>query len=270
MTMALDKILIVGFGKMAQAMVEGWLASGIPASRFAIYHPRRSEAPAGIAVHNQWPDEHFDAVLLAIKPQMLGDIAPELEPLLGPETVLISVLAGVDLAGLAQQFPRAGGIARLMPNLAVALRKSPNALAATGLDDAQREELTRLAAALGSAEWLDDESQFNLVTALAGSGPGFVFRFIDALAGGAADLGLDRAQADRLAIAMVEGASALAASSDHPAADLASRVASKGGMTQKGLDVLDDGAALQQLLRECLRAARDRGLEMAEMAGDKG
>ncbi len=267
--MALDRILIVGFGKMAQAMVDGWIAAGIPAGRFAIYHPRRSDAPAGIALHNHWPKERFDAVLLAVKPQMLGDIAPDMEPLLGPDTVLISVLAGVDLAGLARKFPRAGGIARLMPNLAVALRKSPNALAATGLDDAQRQELTRLAAALGSAEWLDDERQFNLVTALAGSGPGFVFRFIDALAGGAADLGLDRAQADRLAIAMVEGASALAASSPHSPADLATRVASKGGMTQEGLNVLDDGAALQNLLRQCLQAARDRGAELARMAADK-
>lgn len=268
--MALDKILIVGFGKMAQAMVDGWLASGIPASRFAIYHPRRTDAPAGIALYNQWPDEDFGAVLLAVKPQMLGDIAPELEPLVGPDTVLISVLAGVELAGLAQKFPRAGGIARLMPNLAVALRKSPNALAANGLDDAQREELTRLAVALGSAEWLEDESQFNLVTALAGSGPGFVFRFIDALAGGAAALGLDRAQADRLALAMVEGAGELAASSQHSPAELASQVASKGGMTQKGLDVLDEDAALQELLQRCLQAARDRGAEMAEMAGDSG
>lgn len=264
--MALDKILIVGFGKMAQSMVEGWLASGISAGRFAVYHPRRTESPAGIALHNQWPEEHFDAVLLAVKPQMLGDIAAELEPLVGPDTVLISVLAGVELAGLARTFPRAGGIARLMPNLAVALRKSPNALASTGLNDAQREELTQLAGALGSAEWLEDESQFNLVTALAGSGPGFVFRFIDALAGGAAELGLDRAQADRLALAMVEGASALAASSEYSPAELARRVASKGGMTQKGIDVLDDGADLQNLLRECLRAAQDRGAEMAEMA----
>lgn len=268
--MALDTILIVGFGKMAQAMLDGWLASGIPAYRFSIYHPRRTESPAGITLHNQWPSEHFDAVLLAVKPQMLGGIAPALEPLVGPDTVLISVLAGVELARLARTFPRAGGIARLMPNLAAALRKSPNALAATGLDDVQRQELTQLAAALGCAEWLEDEGQFNLVTALAGSGPGFVFRFIDALAGGAAELGLDRAQADRLALAMVEGASALATFSEFSPAQLASRVASKGGMTQKGLDVLDDGAALQNLLRQCLQAARDRGAQMAEMAGDKG
>jgi len=268
--MALDKILIVGFGKMAQAMVSGWLDAGVQPERFAVYHPRRSEVPGGITLYNQWPDEHFDAVLLAVKPQMLPGIAAELEPQMGSGTALISVLAGVKIASLAQYFPRAGGVARLMPNLAVALRKSPNALAAKGLDEGQKDELTWLANALGSAEWLEDESQFDLVTALAGSGPAFVFRFIDGLAAGATQLGLDRAQADRLALAMVEGASALAAGSEHSPGELARRVASPGGMTQKGIDVLDDGAGLERLLEKCLRAARDRGEELAQAAQTKG
>ncbi|MDZ4307373.1 pyrroline-5-carboxylate reductase family protein, partial [Allopontixanthobacter sp.] len=82
--MALDNILIVGFGNMAQAMVDGWLESGISPGRFAIYHPRRSDGPHGIALYNHWPHQQFDAVLLAVKPQMLGDISAELEPLLGP------------------------------------------------------------------------------------------------------------------------------------------------------------------------------------------
>lgn len=268
--MALEKILIVGFGKMARAMVEGWLSSGIPASRFAVYHPRGTEAPEGVEVFEAWPDAPFDAVLLAVKPQMLSDISSDLEPLVGPGTVLVSVLAGVDLNGLGQRFPRASGLVRMTPNLAVALRKSPNALAATGLNDVQREEVTQLVAALGSAEWLEDEDQLNLVMALAGSGPAFVFRFIDALAKSAAELGLDRAQAERMALAMVEGASALAASSEQSPAELAIRVASKGGMTQKGLDVLDRDAALENLLEACLRAARDRAAELADMAADKG
>ena len=155
-----------------------------------------------------------------------------------------------------------------MPNLAVALRKSPNALVAQGLDEAGREAVSDLAERLGSAEWLADEAQFDLVTALAGSGPGFVYRFIDALAAGAAALGLDPAQAERLAVQMVEGAAALAANGAHSPADLARRVASPGGMTQKGLDVLDDGQALETLVTRCLAAARDRGREMAAAARD--
>ncbi len=268
--MALDKILIVGFGTMAQTMVEGWLSSGIPAGRFEIYHPRRADAPHGIIVHNEWPRQGFDAVLLAVKPQKLAEIVTDLEPLVGPRTTLISVLAGTELASLSAMFPRAGGIARLMPNLASALNKSPNGLVATGLGAEIRAELTSLADALGSAEWLVDESRFDLVAALAGSGPAFVYRFIDALAAAAAGLGLEREQADRLSLAMVEGAAALAASSPHSPAELARRVASPGGMTQKGMDVLDEGAALQSLLAQCLAAARDRGAEMAREAREKG
>src|SRR5690606_10675438 len=100
----------------------------------------------------------------------------------------------------------------------------------------------------------------------AGSGPGFVYRFIDALASAAAELGLPREQADRLALAMVEGAAALAAASPHSPAELARRVASPGGMTQQGLDVLDRDEALVRLLVETLRAVRDRGAELAAEA----
>ena len=114
-------------------------------------------------------------------------------------------------------------------------------------------------------EWVP-EASFDLVTALAGSGPGFVYRFIDALAAAAADLGLPREQADRLALATVEGAAALAAASPHSPGELARRVASPGGMTQEGLEVLDRDGALVRLLSETLRAARDRGAQLAEQA----
>ena len=264
--MAQHPILLFGFGNMAGAMLAGWLAAGMPPGRFAIYNPRSKPAPAGVAFHTQVPAGAFDAVVLGVKPQMLDAIAGQLEPLVGPDTLLVSILAGVELASLRQRFPRAGGVVRLMPNLAVALRKSPNALVGDGLSAARQAQVTALADALGSAEWLADESQFELVTALAGSGPGFVFRFIDALAEGAAELGLDREQAGRLAVAMVEGAGALAAASEHAPAELARRVASPGGMTQRGYDVLDADRALIDLLRETLRAARDRGEEMARAA----
>ena len=156
-----------------------------------------------------------------------------------------------------------------MPNLAIALGKSPNALLADGLTERQREQVTALGRAGGTAEWLEDESQFDLVTALAGSGPGFVYRFIDALATGAAAQGLAQEQAQRLAVQMVEGAAALAASSQLSPGELAARVASPGGMTQKGLDVLDENDALNELVENCLVAARDRGRQMAEEAREK-
>lgn len=268
--MAQNPILLFGYGNMAGAMLDGWLAAGMSPDRFAVFNPRRKPVPKGVAFHTVVPEGPFDAVVLGVKPQMLDAVAVEVEPLLGPDTMLVSILAGVELASLRERFPRASGVVRLMPNLAVALRKSPNALVALGLSEDRRAQVTALAAALGSAEWLEDERQFELVTALAGCGPGFVFRFVDALAQAAAELGLDRAQAGRLALAMTEGAAALAAQSQHDPAELAQRVASPGGMTQRGYDVLDQNEALLGLLRETLRAARDRGIEMAQAARDHG
>jgi pyrroline-5-carboxylate reductase len=167
---------------------------------------------------------------------------------------------------LAARFPQAKGHVRVMPNLAAAIGKSPIALVAGGLDQAARDEVTRLLQPLGTPEWLEDEAQFDLVTALAGSGPAFVYRFIDALAAAATALGLPAGQSERLALSMVEGASLLAAASPHAPGELARRVASPGGTTQAGLDVLDHDRALMRLAEDTLRAARDRSAEMAETA----
>lgn len=263
-------ILLYGFGNMAASMLDGWLAAGRAPGDFAIYNPRPKPAPEGVAFFTDLPDRAFDVVVLGVKPQMLADVAPITQPLVGEGTLLVSILAGVELASLARMFPRADGIVRLMPNLAVALRKSPNVLAGHGLSDARRAQATRLASDLGSAHWLNDEAQFELVTALAGSGPGFVFRFIDALAQAANRLGLDEDQSQRIAIEMVEGAAMLAAASDRSPAQLARRVASPGGMTQCGLDVLDGDKALESLLERCLRVTRDRGAELGRAARGEG
>ncbi|MGB3738941.1 MAG: pyrroline-5-carboxylate reductase dimerization domain-containing protein [Pontixanthobacter sp.] len=266
--MAFDRILIVGFGTMTGAMVDGWLRAGYAADRFEVYHPRRSQVANDLIVHNDWPtadgsDAPYDAVLLGVKPHLLDHVAEGLATLLSENTVLLTVLAGLPIDAYRSRFPEAGGIVRLMPNLASALGKSPNALFGSGLSPAQTSAVTKLAQDIGTAEWLDGEAQFDLVTALTGSGPGFVYRFIDALAAGASDLGLEREQATRLSVAMVEGAAALAASSPLDPDTLAAKVASPGGMTQKGLDVLDANEALNRLMRDCLEAARDRGTELA-------
>ena len=122
-----------------------------------------------------------------------------------------------------------------------------------------------LLAPLGTPEWFD-ESLFDAVTALAGSGPAFVYRFIDALAKGGAAIGLPVEQAGRLAMATVEGASALAAASGVEPAELARRVASPGGTTEAGLKVMDAGEATLKLAEATLRAAAERGAEMARAA----
>ena len=268
--MTFNSILIVGCGNMAGAMLQGWIAGGLDPARFIVVNPSPRDLPAGVVQLHELPaDGAFDAILLGVKPQKLGSVAPDLERLAGPGTVILSVLAGVELITLAEYFPRAASV-RVMPNLAVALGKSPVALAGGDLDDALRGSVDALMAPLGTAEWLEDEGQMGLVTALAGSGPAFVYRFIDALASGAVSLGLPQQQADRLALAMVEGAAALAASSEHSPGELARRVASPGGVTQAGLDILDHDQALAHLVEATLSGARDRSDAMAAEARKQG
>lgn len=245
---------------MARAVVEGWVRSGLAPDRLFLFNPRPKAPCAGIPVRTELPARGVGFCLLGFKPQQLADAVPPLLPVLKDATVL-SLLAGIDLATLSLAMPDARPV-RFMPNLAAAIGASPVLLAAhPELPDAEREAVTNLADRLGGAEWVA-EDQFDLATALAGSGPAFVYRMIDALAAGGAALGLDPAQALRLAQAMTHGAANLAATSERSPAELADAVASPGGMTRAGLEVLDRDGALVALLRETLAAARDRGREL--------
>ncbi|MCL6252144.1 pyrroline-5-carboxylate reductase [Altererythrobacter sp. KTW20L] len=265
----INSILIVGCGNMAGAMVEGWLAAGHDPAQFTVVDPLRDSAPGGIAVLREIPAAGaFDAIVLGVKPQNLGEVAPLLAPLAGTGTLILSLLAGIELEVLRHNFPNASAQVRVMPNLAVSLGKAPIALVALGLDEAGRADVTALMEPLGTPGWIG-EDRFDLVTALAGSGPAFVYRFIDALGAAATRLGLPEDQARALALAMVEGAAALAAQSPHDPGQLAEMVASKGGVTRAGLDVLDADGALNRLVTDTLRAARDRSAEMAREARGK-
>ena len=261
----MKRILLIGCGNMGGAMLAGWLASGMDPGTFTVVDPVLGQAPAGVTLLRDLPDAHFDAVLLGIKPQLLGEVALAVAGLAGSETTVLSILAGVELASLAARFPAAKGLVRIMPNLAAAIGKSPIALAQRGLGAADMAQVTALMTPLGTPEWFD-ESQFDAVTALAGSGPAFVYRFIDALAAGATALGLPADQAQRLALATVEGAGALASASEHAPGELARRVASPGGTTEAGLKALDADAALARLVAATLKAAADRSAEMSAAA----
>lgn len=262
----MDSILIFGCGNMGGAMLAGWLRGGLDPARFTVVDPYLAQVPAGVTLLREPPAGKFETVVLGIKPQMLDEAVAALAPLVGPASVLVSMLAGVELASLRARLPLAGALVRVMPNLAAAIGKSPIALFGEDIDEARRSALDALMAPLGTSEWLADEGQLDAVTALAGSGPAFVYRFIDALAGAGAELGLEPGQAQRLALAMVEGAGALAAASADSPGELARKVTSPGGTTAAGLAVLDADQALVRLVEATLRAARDRGAELARAA----
>lgn len=266
--MAGRPVWLIGCGNMAGAMLAGWLRAGEDPARFHVIDPGTPNLPQGIGHHETPPENGFGAafVQLGVKPYMLGDIASQIGDAIGAETALISIMAGVEIGSLRRAFPDTVGIVRVMPNLPVALGKGAIGLVSEPGRAALAGEIDDLLAPLGAVERLASEAELNAVTVLSGSGPAFLYRFADALAEGGAAIGLDREQALRLAIATVEGASALAAQSGESPGALAERVASPGGTTRAGLDILDRDGALLKLMCKTLDAAVRRAEEMAAEA----
>jgi pyrroline-5-carboxylate reductase len=260
-------VWLVGCGNMAGAMLRRWLDSGLDPRDVTVI--RQSGAPVadGVTVLTAPPpDGPVPAmVMLGVKPQMLDLVAPGLVPALAPETVLVSILAGVELQALRRRFAAPREIVRAMPNTPVGIGQGVVALATDHAGQGGRDRVEALMSPLGLVEWVD-EALFDVVTALAGSGPAFLFRFIDALAEVGADAGLPSAQAARMALATVNGSGALAAAAEESPRQLADRVASPGGSTRRGLDVLDEPEGLVPLLRNTLNAAILRNREMAAAA----
>jgi len=261
-------IWLAGAGNMGGAMLRGWLGEGIAPDRIIVIRPSGAAVADGVAVYKAPPpDGEMPAVLvLAMKPQKLDEAVPALAPLVGEGTLIVSVLAGVEIASLVKRFPVHRAIVRVMPNTPVAIGKGVLLLHASDADAAARAETEALVKPLGAIEWIADETLFGAATALSGCGPAFLFRFVDALAKAGERLGLPADQAARLALATVEGSALLAAGSDEGPARLADRVASPGGSTRAGLDVIDDGAALEALMTRVLLASSKRNEEMAAVA----
>ncbi len=256
-------LTLIGCGNMAGAMLRRWLHCGLDPARVTVVRPSGAPVAQAVRVLTAIPPALSGIVLLGVKPQKLVEVAPALAAALGPDALLVSILAGVELATLRGRFPAPRAIVRAMPNTPVALGKGVVALCSDGLDAAARQEVDALMAPLGHCEWFDDEELFVLAGHLTGAGPAFAYRFIDAMAAAAAQLGLPAEQALRLAIHMVEGAGALAAAADEGPAALARRVASPGGTTEAGLRVLDSEDALASLILRTLEASRGRGRELA-------
>lgn len=260
------RLWLVGCGNMGGAMLRRWIDSGtIDPADVDIVNRTDRDLPPGVRQARTLPEGPLpDAVILAMKPQQIDEIAARWAARIAGVEVIVSILAGVEEDAIDRRFD-AGAVVRAMPNLPVAIGKGVVAL--HGARDApQGQAVAALMAPLGLVEWIDDPARFDLVTALAGSGPAFLYRFIDALARGGAALGLPEAQAARLALATVEGGALLAAAADVSPAILADRVASPGGSTRKGLDVFDADGALAELVTAVLAAATRRNAEMAAAA----
>lgn len=260
---------LIGCGNMAGAMLHRWIETGALASQDVFVCNRHDRAlPDGVRQGRALPTGPLpDAILLGVKPQQLDDLT-ELAPRIAGAPLLLSILAGVDDKALADRF-EVKAIVRCMPNLPVAIGNGVVAMHGDQAGTRQRSAVDALMMPLGLSVWID-ETQFDAVTALAGSGPAFVYRFIDAFAAAGVASGLPADLSAQLAIATVEGGALVAAQATASPRELADRVASRGGTTRAGLNVLDDDDSLVRLLTNTLAAAARRSAEMAADARGEG
>ncbi|WP_298395418.1 pyrroline-5-carboxylate reductase [Sphingobium sp.] len=265
-----DHLFLVGCGNMAGQMLSRWLDCGLDPARVTVLRPSGRPVADGVAVVTDYPAAlpAGTTVLLGMKPYQIADVGAALAPLCTADTRIISILAGTTLADLRGRFPAARDIVRAMPNLPVGLGEGVTALFTDATTaQAGKADVEALIQPLGLAEWIAGEALFNQVTALSGCGPAFLFRFADALARAGEAIGIPAEQAARMALATVQGSANMAARASAHAGDspaiLADRVASPGGMTRQGLNVLDADDRLLTLLTDTLAAARDRGEAMA-------
>jgi pyrroline-5-carboxylate reductase len=257
----------VGCGNMGGAILDGWRAGGLDLSPITVIRPS-GRAVEGARTVTSFADAGPPPrlALLAFKPQKLDEIAPELRRSLSAGTIIVSLLAGVEIASLRQRFPGASAIVRAIPNLAVAVRRGVTGLYSPDADKQAEVQLNDLFSSLGFAMWMSHEDKLAALGSVAGAGPAYVARFIDALAKAGEKRGLSQEIAATIARETVLGTAWMAATTGEDMSSIARRVASPKGTTQAGLAVLDHDQVLERLISATIDAAARRGSELAEEA----
>jgi pyrroline-5-carboxylate reductase len=272
MTLSLaGPLLLVGAGKMGGALLEGWLRQGLdPASVFIQDPAPPPEVQALAARHNIAAGTAPDlpappsVILLAVKPDLTAKLMPELEPMIGERSVVLSIAAGRTLHSLGLLLPPGTAIVRAMPNTAASVGRSMTvACANQSVTRDQALACNMLLEAVGEVVWIDDEGLMDAVTALSGSGPAYVFLLAECLAEAGRAAGLDAELARRLARATVEGAGELLRRSDLSPQELREKVTSPKGTTAAALEVLMGKDGFADLLKRAVAAAAKRSHELS-------
>lgn len=267
------KICFIGGGNMAQALIGG-LADKLTAASNIHVVDINPEALATLAaqfgVHtSSTPGPEVaaaDVLVLAVKPQQLREVAASLAPQIHGQLVL-SVAAGIRASDLSRWLNGHQAIVRTMPNTPALIGKGVTGMTASaGVSPEQRATAEAILQAVGQTVWLDNESQLDAVTAVSGSGPAYVFYFLEAMQQAAVDLGLTAEQGYALALATFTGASALAEQSSEPASVLRERVTSKGGTTHAAITSMQ-AAGVGEAIGAAMQAAAKRSREMGEEFG---
>jgi pyrroline-5-carboxylate reductase len=267
----MKKICFIGGGNMASAMLAG-LVKAYPLIERHVIEPfaeaRDRLASTGAHVHASPTREaiaNADAVVLATKPQTLKEACAQLASHLNNE-LIVSIAAGTTIASIAAWLGgKSSRIVRTMPNTPALVGQGITGVyAPSSLSAADVNTATTLMRSCGEVVRVDDESMIDAVTAVSGSGPAYVFHWIESMIAAAQNVGFNEHDARTLVLATLKGATALAeASSDSPAI-LRERVTSKGGTTAAALAVIDERQVKQALI-DAVKAARDRGVELGRV-----
>ncbi len=264
-------ILLIGGGRMGTALLGGWIAKNL--TPVIVVEPKPSEALKRLAARSRvsivsditrLPKGAFLACVVAIKPQVLKDEAGRLAEVARSGAPMISIAAGTAIASLRAAWGNKARIIRAMPNTPGALGRGITGIfAARGVSANDKTLAVSLLSALGEVFWVKEEGLIDSVTAVSGSGPAYVFLFVEALADAAEAEGFPRALAEKLARATVTGSGALLDADKTTPAELRAAVTSKGGTTEAALNVLMAADGLPSLIRRAVEAARKRAKELA-------
>lgn len=266
------KLSFIGGGNMAAAMIGGLLRKDFPASDIVVAEAlaeRRAwlSGEFAVAVEESAADSlTADVIVLAVKPQQLHQALAGW-PALRADQLVVSIAAGVRAGDISRWLRGHPAVIRAMPNTPALVGAGITGLfALPGVSQAQRHAAGRVLEAVGPVVWVAREALIDAVTAISGSGPAYVFLFIEALERAARDLGLDADTARQLTLHTFLGASALAIKETVGPAELRARVTSKGGTTERGIQALEEGG-VPYAIALATRAAAERAAEMGDLFG---
>jgi pyrroline-5-carboxylate reductase len=260
----MNKILLLGCGNMGGALLTQWL----PSKRYEINVVTNStrQVASNMLSHTSadtLTNNHFDLLVIAIKPQLINSILPQYTTKLKVGGLLLSVAAGTSIATLAQHLPHSA-IVRAMPNLPAIIGKSTTGLFANEyVIDQHKVLVDELLELVGTNIWLDNEDNLDKFTAIAGSGPGYIFFIIESYMQAARDLGFSELDAKTMVLNTMSASVQLALESEKTPNQLRQEVTSKNGTTAAGLSKLMQDKQLQQLFTQCTQAAYQRAVELA-------
>ena len=267
----MSKIAFIGGGNMASSIIGGMLANGFQPEQICVGNRgeekrQRLEQTYGIATmaDNHAAVASAEIVVMAVKPQVMGAVLTDLASSIGPDTVVVSVAAGIQLSNLQTWLGEDRAVIRVMPNTPSMVRCGAAGLFANDLvSEAQKASVEAIFNAVGISCWVDDEAKIDAVTAVSGSGPAYFFLMMETMQKVGQELGLSEQVARELTLQTALGAAKMASTSEHNTTELRLQVSSPGGTTRAAIATFQ-ALDVEETFRQAMEAARDRARVMAE------